>query len=76
MFETLSALAYTQFLGKPLIMYGGISTFTLLFLTILFGILVKKGKLKKHGFLLHQIFATLTFIAAAFHGLLGLSSFL
>jgi len=76
MFESLSVLAYTQLFGKPLIMYGGISTFTLLFLTILFGILMKKGKLGKNGYKIHGLFAILTFIVAAFHGLLGISSFL
>lgn len=68
----LHTLALTLFLGKPLVMYGGIFTFLLLLFTALVGLLNFKGvtivPLKWHSRL-----ALLTIIVAVIHAIFGLS---
>ncbi|MFC1616090.1 hypothetical protein ACFL21_03035 [Patescibacteria group bacterium] len=59
----ISKIAYFMILGKPLIMWGGIATLILLIVTV---ILSKKDRK------MHKILATITFIIALMHGILGI----
>ena len=68
----VSNIALTLFLGKPLIMYGGISTLTLLLFTATVGALNYKGK-TIIPFRWHPRLAILTITFALLHGILGLS---
>lgn len=61
--------------GLPLIVYGGIITFTLLSFTATVGFLNYRG-IRMIPFRWHPRLAVLTIIAALLHGLLGLSVFL
>jgi hypothetical protein len=65
-------LALTLFLGKPLIMYGGILTFLSLLFTAMVGFLNFKG-IQTIPFKWHPKLAVLTITIAIFHGILGLS---
>lgn len=65
-------LALTFFLGKPLIMYGGIITFLLLLFTATIGILNMKG-ISIIPFKWHPRLAITTIIVATVHALFGLS---
>jgi hypothetical protein len=67
-------IARTLFLGKPLIMYGGITTFLLLLFTALVGYLNFKGK-QIIPFKWHPILAITTIIVATIHAIFGLSIF-
>jgi len=73
MVQAVYNLAFTQFLGLPYIVYGGIFAFILLIATAVAGALVMKGKLKIKN---HKILAIITIIFATLHGLLGFLSFL
>ncbi len=66
-----SKIAYTQILGLPTIMWGGLLTFALLCTTGTFGYLVFSGKLPT-GFKWHKRFAIATFVVGILHGLLGI----
>lgn len=68
----ISQIALTQFLGKPLIMYGGLLTFVLLILTASIPTLMKK-KIKWIPFKYHPPMAKITIAVALLHALLGLS---
>jgi len=65
-------LALTMFLGKPLVMYGGIFTFLLLLFTATVGFLNFKG-ISVIPFKWHPRLALTTIIVAVVHGLFGLS---
>jgi hypothetical protein len=65
-------LAFTLFLGQPLIMYGGITTFLLLLFTAIVGALNFKG-IRIIPFKWHPILALITILVALIHGILGLS---
>ena len=65
-------IALIIFLGKPLVMYGGILTFTLLLATATIGALTFKG-IYVIPFKWHPRLALITIIVAVLHGLLGLS---
>ncbi|MFA6454512.1 MAG: hypothetical protein WCV70_01490 [Patescibacteria group bacterium] len=67
-------IAYTLILGKPLIMYGGILTFSLLLFTATVGALNFKG-IAVIPFKWHPRLAIATIIAALIHALFGLSIF-
>jgi len=68
----LENIAYYDILGKPLMLYLGITTFTLLVITAVLGFLVIKGKVK---FAYHKIFAAVTISIATVHGMLGLLAY-
>lgn len=68
-------IAYTQILGLPLVMWGGLITFALLCATGTLGYLVYTGKLPT-GFKWHKRFAIATFAMGFLHGLLALLSYL
>ena len=61
-------IAYYNILGVPLLIYLGITTLTLLILTLIFGYLVLKRKIK---FNVHKIFGALTIVFALIHGFLA-----
>ena len=64
-------IAYYNIFGIPLLVYGGITTLTLLIVTAIFGALVLNGKLK---FAWHKLFAIITLIFALGHGFLAFAS--
>lgn len=68
----IHALAFTLFLGKPLIMYGGILTLMLLLSTAAIGALNHKG-IFIIPFKWHPRLAITTIITALIHALFGLS---
>lgn len=68
----VSRIALTLFLGKPLVMYGGLTTFFLLIFTAMVGALNYRG-IRVIPFKLHPYLALITIIAATMHGLMGLS---
>jgi len=68
----ISAIALTLFLGKPLILYGGLLTFVLLLFTAVVGALNFKG-IVVIPFKWHPRLAIITIIVAVIHGLMGLS---
>jgi len=68
----IHTLALTMFLGKPLVMYGGIFTFLLLLFTATVGFLNFKG-IAIIPFKWHPRLALTTIIVAIVHGLFGLS---
>lgn len=68
----ISRLALTLFLGQPLIMYGGITTFILLLFTATIGALNFKG-ITVIPFKWHPRLALTTIIVAIIHATLGLS---
>lgn len=65
-------LAFTLFLGQPLVMYLGIITFLLLLFTATVGFLNFKG-IAVIPFKWHPRLALITIIIALIHGILGLS---
>jgi len=68
----INHLAFTLFLGQPLIMYGGIATFLLLLFTATVGALNFKG-VNIIPFKWHPRLALITIIIALIHGIFGLS---
>jgi hypothetical protein len=68
----IHTLALTLFLGKPLVMYGGIFTFLLLIFTATVGALNFKG-IHIIPFEWHPLLAVITIAVAFIHGLFGLS---
>lgn len=70
----IHGIALTLFLGKPLIMYGGILTFLLLIFTATVGYLNFKG-IRLVPFKWHPWLAIATITAATIHALFGLSIF-
>ncbi len=68
----ISNIALTLFLGKPLVMYGGIFTFILLLFTATVGFLNFKG-IWVLPFKWHPRLAILTIAVAIIHALFGLS---
>lgn len=68
----ISRIALTLFLGKPLVMYGGIFTFLLLLSTATIGFLNLKG-IRLIPFKWHPRLALTTIIVAIIHAILGLS---
>ena len=68
----LSNIAYYLIAGKPLILYVGITTFTLLAVTTILGLLVLRGKIK---FAYHKILAVATMLVAIVHATLGLLAY-
>lgn len=67
-------IALTLFLGKPLVMYGGIFTLLLLIFTATVGALNFKG-IHLIPFKWHPRLAIVTITVAVIHGLFGLSIF-
>jgi len=68
-------VAYSQFLGLPLILYGGIITLLSLITTAALGYLMRELR-KPIPFIWHKRFAFITLGLALFHGLLGILSYL
>lgn len=68
----INNIALTQFLGQPLVMYGGISTLLLLLFTAVIGFLNFKG-IWVIPFKWHPRLAIITIIVALVHALFGLS---
>jgi len=68
----VSSLAFHLFLGKPLIMYGGILTFLSLLSTATIGALNLKG-ITIIPFKWHPRMAVFTIILGAIHAIFGLS---
>jgi Na+/H+ antiporter NhaA len=69
----IAQIALTPFLGKPLIMYGGLMTLLLVLGAGILGMLILKGKRIPLSF--HIWLARLAILAALLHGILGLSLF-
>jgi len=67
-------IALTLFLGKPLVMYGGIFTFLLILCTATIGALNFKG-IHVVPFKWHPRLAVTTIIVASVHAIFGLSIF-
>jgi hypothetical protein len=67
-------IALTLFLGRPLLMYGGILTFLLLIFTATVGALNLKG-IHAVPFKWHPRLAVATIVVAIIHALFGLSIF-
>ena len=70
----LATLAYTLFLGKPLIMYGGILTYLLLVLTAIVAVMNTKGN-HLIPFKWHHRLAIASIFMATIHGIFGLASY-
>ena len=70
----IHSIALTMFLGKPLVMYGGILTFLLLLSTATVGFLNFKG-ISVIPFKWHPRLALTTIIVAVIHAIFGLSIF-
>lgn len=68
----ISSLAYTMFLGKPVIFYLGILTYLSFSFTALLGYTYFKGK-PILPFAWHPRFAVTSLALGAVHGFLGLS---
>ncbi|MFA5947998.1 MAG: hypothetical protein WC806_03430 [Candidatus Gracilibacteria bacterium] len=68
----IQSIALTQFLGFPLVMYGGIFTLLLMIFTATVGALNAKG-VTIIPFKWHPRLALLTIILALGHGFFGLS---
>lgn len=69
----LREISYYLIFGKPLLLYLGITTLTLLSITLAMGLLVFKGKVKlKH----HQVMAAITITMAIIHGTLAILAYL
>lgn len=68
----IHGLALTLFLGKPLVMYGGIVTFLLMTFTATVGFLNFKG-IQTIPFKWHPRLAIITITIAIIHAILGLS---
>ena len=68
----INSIALTLFLGKPLIMYGGIFTFLLLLFSASVGFLNFKG-ISIIPFKWHPRLSLITIIVAIVHMLFGLS---
>lgn len=64
-------LAYTMVLGKPVIFWGGVSTFVFFIATFLVPI-INKFRIQKIPMTVHKILASITFAMVLGHGLLGL----
>jgi len=67
-------IAYALFLGKPLIMYGGILTYLLLLATAAVGALNRKG-IHIIPFKWHPRLAASAILAATVHAVFGLSAY-
>ena len=67
----LASLAYYPLLGRPLIFWFGLLTFTLLLATFLTGYLRRKGW-RRIPFRAHVILARITLLVAGIHALLGI----
>ncbi len=67
-------IAMTFFLGKPLVMYGGLFAFLLMIITAIIG-LVKFRENKLANFKWHSRSATLAIVITLFHVIFGLSIF-
>ncbi|MDD5396459.1 MAG: hypothetical protein PHW24_00170 [Candidatus Moranbacteria bacterium] len=70
----VNSIALTLFLGKPLVMYGGIFTFLLMLFTATVGLLNFKG-IHVIPFKWHPRLALTTIIVATIHAIFGLSIF-
>ena len=70
----LKEIALHQFLGLPLVVYGGMMTITLLLITALLGFLITKGKF--HNLKVHIWIARITIVFALGHATLALSIFI
>lgn len=68
-------IAYTMVLGKPLIAYGGMVTYTLLILTAAIAITNHKG-IHIIPFKWHHRMAIATIVLATIHAILGISAYL
>ena len=71
----LQEITFYPILGMPLIVYGGVGTFLLFFLTAAVGYSNYKG-IRRIGFKWHLRLAVLSLISGLFHGLLGLMAYL
>jgi hypothetical protein len=68
-------IAYTLFLGKPLIMYGGMLSFFLMMFTAVVGFMNFHGN-HKIPFKWHPRLALTTIIVVVVHAVMGLSVYL
>jgi hypothetical protein len=68
----LSEIAYFSILGKPLILYMGITTLFLFIITASIGLMIFKGK--KIPFKFHPTMAGISITVGLIHGILGLST--
>lgn len=64
----MQSIATFQIFGKPLILYTGMLAAIILLLTVLLGVMARKGK----GPGMHIAMAKLTVLAAAIHAVLGI----
>jgi len=71
----ISEIAYSEFLGLPAIMWGGIITLLMFALTAAIAILNHRG-IRKIPFKYHKPLAILSLALGLIHGLLGMLSYL
>lgn len=69
----LREISYYPIFGKPLLLYLGITTITLVSITLVMGILTLKGKVKLKY---HQMMAATAITMAIIHGTLAILSYL
>lgn len=69
----LNYISYYLIFGKPLMMYLGITTFSLLVTTATLGYLIKSGR--NINIKVHLGFAITTIIVAIIHGTLGILAY-
>ncbi|MFH0861682.1 MAG: hypothetical protein V1875_01510 [Candidatus Altiarchaeota archaeon] len=69
----VGVLAYTDFVGLPVMVWGGIITLSLMLLTFAIGFLNKRG-IRVIPFKYHGTAAYITLVAAILHGLMGVLS--
>ena len=73
--EIIRRIAYTYFLGLPVIAYVGIFTYVLLILTALVMVLNRK-RLTRFPLKYHSRLSYLTIISATVHGIMAISVYL
>lgn len=71
----IAQIAYSQILGKPLLLYIGVLSMLLMLFTATIAILNKKG-IQKIPFQWHPRMAIVTIIFAIIHGIFAMSAYL
>lgn len=72
--RTLADVAYTTFLGKPLIFYLGLATYAFFLVTA--GLVAVRRKKRRLPLKVHRGMAVAALLLATLHGLLSLSVYL
>ncbi len=72
--KTLADIAYTTFLGKPLVFYLGLTTYALFLVTA--SLVAVRRKKRRLPLKAHRRMAIVALLVATAHGLLALSVYL